>query len=172
MRATKQVSAIATLAVSFALAAGCKHQQSDNDAIRAGIKQHLISLNTLNLSAMDMDVNDVAIEDRQARAQVTFRPKTGAPAGAGMQVAYQLEKRDSAWVVVKTETAGGTIAHPAANANPHAQPAADLMHGDLPNFREMIPPANPSSGMALPPGHPPINSGASPQAESIKQKPD
>jgi hypothetical protein len=172
LRATKYVAAIATFAGVIFLATGCKQQQSDNDAIRAGIKQHLISLNTLNLSAMDMDVNDVAIQGREARAQVTFRPKTGAPAGAGMQVAYQLEKRDSGWIVVKTETAGGMIAHPATNANPHAQPAADLMHGDLPNFRDMIPPANPSSGAALPPGHPPINSGALPQAESTKQKPE
>ena len=124
------------------------------------------------MSAMDMDVNDVAIQGREARAQVTFRPKTGAPAGAGMQVAYQLEKRDSGWVVVKTETAGGTIAHPAANANPHAQPSADLMHGNLPNFREMIPPANAGAGAGLPPGHPPINSASMPQAESTKQKPE
>ncbi|HEY4816604.1 MAG TPA: hypothetical protein VIH67_04190 [Candidatus Acidoferrum sp.] len=44
---------------------------------------------------MDIDVNNVAIQGSQARAQVIFRPKTGAPPGAGMQVAYQLEKRDS-----------------------------------------------------------------------------
>lgn len=171
MRAPKQIAAVTGLAVSLASATGCK-QQNDNDAIRAGITQHLISLKSLNLSAMDMDVNDVAIQGRQARAQVTFRPKTGAPAGAGMQVAYQLEKRDSAWVVVKTETAGGMIAHPAANANPHAQPAADLMHGNLPNFREMLPPANPGSRAALPPGHPPIDSASSPPAEPAKQKPE
>ena len=111
MRTAKYIAAIATFAGAIFLATGCKQRQSDNDAIRSGITQHLISLNTLNLSAMDMDVNDVAIQGREARAQVTFRPKTGAPAGAGMQVAYQLEKRASAWVVVKTETAGGTIAH-------------------------------------------------------------
>jgi hypothetical protein len=172
LRATKYVLALATFAGVNFLATGCTQQQSDNDAIRAGIRQHLISLNTLNLSAMDMDVNDVAIQGHQASAQVTFRPKTGAPAGAGMQVAYQLEKRDSGWVVVKTETAGGMIAHPATNANPHAQPAADLTHGDLPNFREMIPPANPSSGATLPPGHPPIRSASLPPAEPAKQKPE
>ena len=172
MRAPRYIGAIAAFAGAIFLAIGCKQQQSDNDAIRSGITQHLVSLKSLNLSAMEMDVNDVAIQGHQARAQVTLRPKTGAPAGAGMQVAYQLEKRDSAWVVVKTETAGGMIAHPAANANPHAQPSADLMHGNLPNFREMIPPANPGAGAALPPGHPPINSASLPQAESAKQKPN
>jgi hypothetical protein len=81
--------------------------------------------------AMDIDVNNVAMQGRQARAQVIFRPKTGAPPCAGMQVAYQLEKRDSTWVVVKTEAAGGMIDHPAANANPHAQPYPGLRHDSV-----------------------------------------
>jgi hypothetical protein len=160
LKKAKQVAAVAAFAVSVILACGCKQRQSDADAIRAGITQHLTSLNTLNLSAIDMDVNGVAIQGRQAHAQVTFRPKTGAPPGAGMQVAYQLEKRDSAWVVVKTEAAGGMIDHPTATANPHAQPGADSMHGDLPNFREMIPSLKPPIGATLPPGHPPIDASA------------
>jgi hypothetical protein len=160
LKKAKQIAAVAAFVVSVILPGGCKQQQSDADAIRAGITQHLTSLNTLNLSAMDMDVNGVAIEGRQAHAQVTFRPKTGAPPGAGMQVAYQLEKRDSAWVVVKTEAAGGMIEHPAANANPHAQPSPDSMHGSLPNFREMIPSATPATGGTLPPGHPPVDTSA------------
>jgi len=160
LKKANQVAAATAFAVSVILACGCKQQQSDADAIRAGITQHLTSLNTLNLSAMDMDVNGVSIQGQQAHAQVTFRPKTGAPPGAGMQVAYQLEKRDAAWVVVKTEAAGGMIEHPAANANPHAQPSPDSMHGSLPNFREMIPSATPATGGTLPPGHPPVDTSA------------
>ena len=151
MKEAKEFAA-AAFAFLLILASGCKHQESDADGIRAGITQHLTSLNTLNLSAMDMDVNGIAIQGRQARAQVTFRPKTGAPPGAGMQVAYQLEKRDSAWVVTKTEAAGGMIDHPAANANPHVQPGSGSMHGDLPNFREMIPSSTAPMGGTLPPG--------------------
>jgi hypothetical protein len=49
---------ITPILVAFAvlpiLAGGCKQQQSDADAIRAGITQHLTSLNILNLGAMDM----------------------------------------------------------------------------------------------------------------------
>src|SRR4029077_5679330 len=37
------------------LCAGCKKQESDADAIRSGINQHLASLKTLNLAAMDMN---------------------------------------------------------------------------------------------------------------------
>src|ERR1700738_2656556 len=81
LKKAKQVAAVAAFIVSIIPACGCKQQQSDADAIRAGITQHLTSLNTLNLSAMDMDVNGVAIQGRQAHAQVPFRPKTGGPPG-------------------------------------------------------------------------------------------
>lgn len=158
LRAQKSLMALTALAALFALVAGCKHQQSDGDAIRAGITQHLTGLKTLNLSAMDMEVNDVTIEDRHARAHVTFRPKSGAPQGAGMQITYQLEKRDSDWVVVKTEAVGGMIEHPATNANPHVQSGS--MHESLPNFREMIPSTTPPSTEELPKGHPAIDSSA------------
>jgi hypothetical protein len=154
-------SMAATLVLAFTLIYGCKKTQSDADVIRAGITQHLTSLNTLNLSAMDMDVNNVSIQGTQARAQVTFRPKTGAPPGTGMQVSYQLEKRDSGWFVVKTEGVGGGIEHPAANANPHLQPGQSGVHGNLPNFREMIP-STPATGEPLPPGHPSVGQTAPP----------
>jgi len=159
MKEAKEFAA-AVFAFLLILASGCKHQESDGDGIRAGSTQHLTSLNTLNLSAMDMDVSDVAIQGHQARAQVTFRPKTGAPPGASMQVAYQLEKRDTTWVVVKTEAAGGMIDHPGANANPHVQPGSGSIHGNLPNFREMIPSSTAPNGGTLPPGHPPIDASA------------
>ena len=56
--------------------AGCKKQESDADAIRSGINQHLASLKTLNLGAMDMNVTNVSIQGNQAQAQVEFKPKT------------------------------------------------------------------------------------------------
>src|SRR6266403_4211103 len=156
----KRIALAAWLSAGLLITGGCKNQPSDNDAIRAGILRHLNGVGTLNMSAMEMEMRTVSVNGNQARAEVIFRPKTGAPPGAGMQVAYQLEKRDSAWVVVKTEAAGGMIEHPAANANPHMQPGADSMHGSLPNFRDMIPPTTPATGGPLPPGHPPIDASA------------
>jgi hypothetical protein len=158
--------------MTVALACGCKKTQTDEDLIRAGINQHLAGLNTLNLSAMDMDVNNISIQGTQARAQVTFRPKTGAPPGAGMQVAYQLEKRDSGWVVVKTDAVGGGIQHPPANANPHLQPGQSEVHGSLPNFREILPPTAPAAGGTLPPGHPPIDASAQNKPRDAAGKPN
>lgn len=145
------------LVAALVIVCGCKHAPSDEEAIRAGITQHLASLKTLNISAMDLDINSISMQGTQAHVQVTFRPKTGAPPGAGMQVAYQLEKRDSGWFVVKTDAVGGGIQHPAADANPHLQTGQADAHGSMPNFRELIPSTTPSAAGTLPPGHPPVD---------------
>jgi hypothetical protein len=135
---------------------GCKSQQSDNDAIRAGILQHLRNVGTLDMNAMVMDLKNASVNGNQAHADVEFRPKTGAPPGAGMQVTYNLEKRDGAWVVLKTQAAGGMIEHPAPGQNPHQ---SQNVHGSqLPNFSELVNPAAAPATGTLPPGHPPISS--------------
>jgi hypothetical protein len=137
------------------LSGGCQKQASDNDAIRAGILQHLNGVGTLNMSAMDMDIRNVSISGNQAHAEVVFRPKTGAPSGAGMQVAYNLEKRDGAWVVQKSQPTGGMIQHPDTSKNPHQNP--DVHSSGMPNFSDIVNPAGSTVQGALPPGHPPVN---------------
>jgi hypothetical protein len=147
---------VVILLAGIIAAAGCqKQQKTASDSIREGIRQHLSSLNTLNLSAMDMNITDVAVTGDTAQAQVEYVPKTGAPPGAAMRVSYSLEKRDGQWVVVKTNSLGGAIDHPAAGANPHVQPGQGAVHGNLPNFREIIPSTTPDANGALPPGQPP-----------------
>jgi len=137
------------------LFAGCQKQVSDTDAIRSGINEHLSSLKSLNLSAMDMNIMSVTIQGNQAQAQVEFRPKTGAPQGAGMQVAYTLSKQNGVWVVENTTPTGGTINHPGPGDNPHMN-SNSTPTGSLPNFRELVPGA--AGTTSLPPGHPPVNS--------------
>lgn len=144
------------LSAVLLLSGGCKKQPTDNEAIRAGIMQHLTGVGTLNMSAMEMDVRSVSVNGNQAHAEVEFRPKTGAPAGAGMQVAYNLEKRDGAWVVLKSQPVGGMIQHPDPNQNPHKN--QDVHPGSLPNFSDVLNPAGAPAQGALPPGHPPVNS--------------
>ena len=75
-----------TLGVTAALCglSACEKQVSDNDAIRAGIQQHLTSIGTLNMSAMEMDVRSVSVNGNQGHAEVEFRPKTGGAPGAGI----------------------------------------------------------------------------------------
>jgi hypothetical protein len=158
----KRSACFFTVIVLLVFFAGCKKQESDADAIRSGINQHLASLKTLNLGAMDMDITNVSIQGNQAQAQVEFKPKTGAPQGAGMEVAYALEKQNGIWVVQNTQPAGGSIQHPAPGESPHmntTSPAA----GSMPNFRDLVPGGGGSSN--LPPGHPPINGQGNSQAQ-------
>jgi hypothetical protein len=147
------------------LFAGCKKQESDADAIRSGINQHLASLKTINLGAMDMSILNVSVQGNQAQAQVEFKPKTGAPQGAGMQVAYSLEKQNGLWVVQTTQPAGGSIQHPAPGENPPMPPTSPTpgSSGSMPNFRDLVP-GTPSPN-TLRPGHPPVNLQGTPSAQ-------
>ena len=144
----------------------CKKQVNDNDAIRAGILQHLTSVGTLNMSAMDMDVRSVSVNGNQAHAEVEFRPKNSGTPGAGMHVAYNLEKRDGAWVVLKTQSLGGMIQHPDTGRNPHTN---QDVHSSMPNFNEILNPSGAPAQGQLPPGHPPISSQPNPQPATKDQ---
>jgi hypothetical protein len=163
----KRAALAAGLSLALLFAGACKKRQDDNEGIRAGITQHLTGVGTLNLSAMDMEIRSVSINGNQAHAEVEFRPKTGAPPGAGMQIAYNLEKREGAWVVLKTEAAGGMIEHPAPGQNPHQ--TQNMHSGGLPNFSEILNSAGAPAPGTLPPGHPPINS---PPGKSQQNVPD
>ncbi len=140
--------------------AACKKQASDKDAIRASILLHLTSIGTLNMSAMDMDIRSVSVNGNQAHAEVEFRPRNSGTPGAGMQVAYNLEKRDGAWVVLKSQSLGGMIQHPDPGQNPHTNP--DVHSGAMPNFNEVL---NPSA-------RPPQRTQPNPQSSGQSSKPN
>jgi hypothetical protein len=145
------------LSAALLAASGCKKQQSDTDAIRAGIMHHLTSVTGLNLGAMDMDIHSVSVNGNQAHAEVEFRPKgSTAPQGSGMQVAYNLEKRDGNWVVLKTLPMGGMMQHPDPNQNPHQN--QDVHSGALPNFSEVLKPSGAPAQGAMPLRQPPASS--------------
>ncbi len=157
------------VAIAFCGLSACKEQVNDNDAIRAGILQHLTSIGTLNMSAMDMDMRSVAVAGNRAHAEVEFRVKTSGPLGGGMQVAYDLEKRGGAWVVLKSQPLGGAMQHPSANQSPNTNQPVHSM----PNFNELLNPSGASGQASLPPGHPPVNSpqSASPSAPASQAQP-
>lgn len=155
-----------TIAGLLVLFAGCKKQESDADGVRAGINQHLVSLKTINLGAMDMNVIHVTVQGNEAQAQVEFKPKSGGPPGAGMQVSYSLQKQNGQWVVQNTQAAGGSIEHPGSGENQNANPASPST-GSMPNFRDLVPGGAGPGGNSgtLPPGHPPVDSQANGQTQ-------
>lgn len=144
---------VATLGL-VALLAGCKKQVNDADGIRAGINQHLASLKTLNVDAMDMNITNYSVQGNQAQAQVEFRPKGSGPQGAAMQISYTLAKQNGAWVVQNSEAVGMPMQHPASGENP-PENSASPSSNSLPDFRDVVP--NDGNSNSLPHGHPPVN---------------
>ena len=134
----------ALLGATLLFAGACKTKPDDKEAIRAGIIQYLGSLNSLNVSAMDINVTQATVNGNQAQAQVEIRLKNGPPDGASMKLSYTLEKRGEDWAVVKSQPAGGSMQHPA----PGEMPPGTLPPGH--------PNVNGSAGQP-PAGHPDFN---------------
>lgn len=157
----KRIAPAVLLTAAFFGLSGCNKQANDNDAIRAGILQHLNSIGTLNMSAMDMEMRSVSVTGNQAHAEVEFRVKTSGPPGGGMQVAYDLEKRAGAWVVLKTLPLGGGMRHPNASQNANS----NLPVPAMPNFNELLNPSGASGQATLSPGHPPVSTSQAPASQ-------
>ena len=64
----KRLSLIALLVTLLPVTACKKKADSDNQAIRAAVQQHLAQRGTLNMSAMDMEVKQVSVQGDQATA--------------------------------------------------------------------------------------------------------
>lgn len=165
MKITKSLFLLVAVGSAIGFSAGCHKTEADADGIRAAVTRHLTALNTLNLQAMDMEFTNTSIQGNQANATVIFRPKTGAPAGASMQISYRLEKRDGAWTVVQTAGMGGAIEHPAPGTNPHIPSGQENVHGNFPDVRGLVAPAGTGSNRPLPPGHPPVNPSPPPKKQ-------
>jgi len=108
----------ALLGATLLFTGACKPKPSDKDAIRTGVINYLVSLKTLNVNAMDINVTQATVNGNQAQAQVEIRLKNSPPDGASMKLTYNLEKRGEEWAVVKSQPAGGTMQHPAPGQMP------------------------------------------------------
>jgi hypothetical protein len=104
---------------SSAIPAGPGSQASaaDQDSIRAAIEDHLHGNRSLNLDAMDMVVDSVAIQGNQAQAHASFHVKNGGATGMTMQ--YFLQRNGNGWVVTNGQPADGNTQLPAStNSQP------------------------------------------------------
>jgi hypothetical protein len=125
---------IRTVIFVFALAAGCKNQANDQDAIRASIDKHLSGVAGLNMSAMDREVKQISVNGDHASAQVEFRLKQGT---GTMQVEYTLDRKNGEWAVVGTQPSAGQSPHSGMNMPPAGSPGGE--------------------GGSMPQGHPPLD---------------
>ena len=152
MNASKRLAILASALLILTATDACKKAKADDEAVQAAVRQRLASLGTLNVQAMDLDFTRVTVQDNRATAEVSFRPKASASSGAAMQVTYQLEKKEGVWGVMKTSAAGGAFEHPDPGANPHGPGTPGTVHGDLPNFHDVLDGSHsPAASSATPP---------------------
>jgi hypothetical protein len=112
--------------------AACKRAGTcTEEAARQGVIDYLTKRANLNVSGMNIAVASLACRENDADAVVSFTAK-GANPGAPMSRKYELERQGDHWVVKASANAG---------SSPHGG-------------------ATPAAGEALPPGHPPVDSGA------------
>ena len=126
------------------LLAACSRDIQNTEAVRQSVIDYLrgrTAQTGLNMDMMQVDVTSVSFDRDQARAAVSFRPKTGG--GEGMQMNYILQRKGNQWIVSgRNDT----------NPNPHGT-------GGLPEMPLNHPPgAVPPMDQPLPPGHPAVGS--------------
>lgn len=126
--------------IAALLLTACNRGAQNTEAVRQGVLKHLSGAAGLSVDSMKVDVTSVTFRDNEADAVVSIRPKNSTDPANSMTMKYTLERKGSDWVV--KGRAGGGKGNPHGGAMPSAAaPAA-------------------GGGMEMPPGHPPMPSGA------------
>jgi hypothetical protein len=124
-----------TLIAAVMLLTGCARDIQNTEAVRQSVVDYLKARTAqtgLDINLMQVDITSVSFERDQARANVSFRPKTGGD-GGGMQMSYVLDRKGGKWVVRGRADSGS---NPHGTGSPMTAPQA--------------------TPQPLPPGHPPV----------------
>ena len=113
---------------------GCNRAPQNNEAVRQGLMEHLNKGSGLDMNQIDVNLTDVQFEGAEARATVSFRPKSSPE--QGMTMKYLLERKGDKWVVKRRADSAG-----------HGLGGGSGAAGTEP----------------LPPGHPPLSDGGKTQ---------
>jgi hypothetical protein len=122
----------------------CSKDIKNNDAVREGVVDYLTKRTGqtgLDMKLMDVSVTNVAYNNNEATATVTFKPKAGG--SEGMSMNYVLERQGSKWVVKGRKESGGS-AHGAG------------MGGTMPGMQAPGGAMGGGQAPAMPPNHPPV----------------
>ena len=110
------------LFASFVLLAACSKDIQTTEAVRQSILDDLQQrkgTTGVDPALLDVNVGAVSFEKDQARASVSFSPKS-APGAGGMNMTYVLERQGAKWIV-KGRQVGGANPH-GAQGMPESNP--------------------------------------------------
>lgn len=122
--------------------AGCSKNIDTPEAVKEGVIKDISK--KVDISAMDISVDSVSFREKEATAQVSFRPKGAAPGSQGITMNYALERDGDQWRIKNRNMQGHEQAQPGAASQ--------------------LPPGHPitgsGNGQQMPPGHPQVSPGA------------
>ena len=116
-----RISPVLLLIVSLV---ACNSAKKNNDAVRQGVVDYLVSKGFDIPKAMTVSVTNLEMNGNQADATVSITPTGGNPA-QGMSMKYHLEQKGDKWAVVGRQDAGasphgaGAVPGAPAGASPH-----------------------------------------------------
>jgi hypothetical protein len=97
----------ALLCIAALLLAGCSKNIDTPEAVKEGVLKDIAK--KVDVQSMDVNVDSVSFREKEATAQVSFRPK-GAPAAQSIVMSYQLERDGDEWKI-KGRSMQGHDAH-------------------------------------------------------------
>jgi len=108
---------------------------ADADGIRAAIENRLQGNHSLNMDAMQMVVDSIAVQGNQAQAHASFRMKNSGSTGMTMQ--YFLQRSGSGWVVTSAQPADGNTTLPPSTSAPSGN-SGQASQGALPDVNAFL----------------------------------
>ena len=153
----KYVKSVWIIAVVLCLAA-CSKNIDTSEAVKDGVIKD-ISKKGMAINAMEVSVDSVSFREKEATAQVSFRPKGSAPGTPGITMNYALERVGDEWHIKNRNMQGHDQARGGADASqmPPGHPTT------TPGDGQQMPPGHPTTGAGggqqIPPGHPQVSPG-------------
>ncbi len=123
--------------------AGCSKNIDTPEAVKVGVIKDIGK--KVDVAAMDISVDSVSFREKEATAQVSFRPKGSAPGSQGIVMNYALERNGDEWRIKSRNMQGHEQQQPAQPGQPGQLPAGH--------------PTTVNPNAPLPPGHPQVSPG-------------
>jgi hypothetical protein len=138
----------ALFCLAAVLLAGCSKNIDTPEAVKDGVLKDIAK--KVDVQSMDVSVDSVSFREKEADAQVSFRPK-GAPTAQAITMSYLLERQGDEWKIKTRSMQGHEQAAQPGNAGQPALPAGHptvapgTQAGPLPAGHPQMPGQNPDT---------------------------
>ena len=120
--------------------AGCSKNIDTPEAVKEGVLKDVAK--KVDVNAMDVSVDSVSFREKEATAQVSFRPKGSPPGSQAITMNYALERNGNEWRIKDRNMQGHEQAKPGSSQMPPGHPMTGT-----------------AGGQQMPAGHPQVSPG-------------